>query len=79
MDVAAADEKMKAFDFTFDLRTPTFWVVVLGGLTINVVSQGSDQTIIQRYLITKDEAGAKKGVLINALANNCLLFVEIII
>jgi len=67
MEVATSDDKIKTFDFTFDFRTPTFWVVVLGGFAINIVVQGSDQTTIQRYLITKDESAAKKGVLINAI------------
>lgn len=59
-------EKMKIFDLSFDLSNPTLWVVVIGGLATNVVQYGSDQTVIQRYLTTKDESSAASGILTGA-------------
>ena len=59
--------KLHAFDFRFDLTTPTFWVVLLGGLSANFISYGSDQAVLQRYLTTRDEASAARGIWTNAV------------
>ena len=67
VDLAAAAGKFHAFDFRFDLTTPTFWVVLLGGLAANFISYGSDQTVIQRYLTTRDERAAGRGIWTNAI------------
>jgi len=66
-DVAEAAGKFRVLDFRFDLTTATFWVMLLGGLGANLVSYGSDQTVIQRYLTTKDEKSAARGIWTNAL------------
>jgi len=58
--------KLEVFDFRFDLTTPTFWVVLVGGLAQVFISYGSDQTVIQRYLTTRDEASAGRGIWTNA-------------
>ena len=67
--VGAASEagKLHAFDFRFDLTAPTFWVVLLGGLAATFISYGSDQTVIQRYLTTRDERSAARGIWTNAV------------
>ena len=67
--IRAADEagKLATFDFRFDLTAPTFWVVLVGGLAATFISYGSDQTVIQRYLTTKDEASAARGIWTNAV------------
>jgi len=67
IDVAAEAGKFHTFDFRFDLREPTFWVVVLGGLAANFISYGSDQTVIQRYLTTRDERAAGRGIWTNGI------------
>jgi len=67
IDIAAEAGKFHTFDFRFDLQTPTFWVVLLGGLAANFISYGSDQTVIQRYLTTKDEKAAGRGIWTNAV------------
>jgi len=67
IDITTRYEKMKVFDFTFDLTTATFWVVLLGGLANNLISYSSDQTVIQRYLTTKDEKAAGKSILLNGV------------
>jgi SSS family transporter len=65
---AAADAgKLDAFDFRFDATQPTFWVVLVGGLAATFISYGSDQTVIQRYLTTRDEASAARGIWTNAV------------
>ncbi|MEX2568538.1 MAG: sodium/solute symporter [Cyclobacteriaceae bacterium] len=67
VNLAIENNKFQIFDFTFDLSTPTFWVVLFGGLGTNIISYGSDQTTIQRYLTTKDERSAARGIWGSAL------------
>ena len=56
---------MKIFDFVFDLSKTTFWVVLIGGLGNNLISYTSDQSVIQRYLTTKNQKAAGKGLWFN--------------
>jgi len=67
IDITVSHEKMKTFDFAFDLSTATFWVVLLGGMANNLISYSSDQTVIQRYLTTKDEKSAGKSIMLNGV------------
>ncbi len=62
MDLAFSDDKFHIFNFDFDLTSPTFWVVVLGGIGANIISYGSDQTVVQRFLTTKDEKSAADSI-----------------
>ncbi len=59
-------EKLSIFDFRFTLEESTFWVVIIGGIAINIVTYGSDQTVVQRYLTTKDEKTAVNSLRIGA-------------
>ena len=65
IEITVENEKMKVFDFAFDLSKTTFWVVLLGGLGNNLISYTSDQSVIQRYLTTKDQKAAGKGLWFN--------------
>lgn len=67
IDITIEHEKMKAFDMTFSLSSATFWVVLLGGIANNLISYSSDQTVIQRYLTTKDEKSAGKSIYLNGI------------
>ena len=55
-------EKLQIFDTRLDFSNPTLWVVLLGGLATNVIQYGSDQTVVQRYLTTKDERSAAHSI-----------------
>jgi len=66
IDAVKAYDKLKIFDFDFDLTTPTLWVVLIGGLAINLVTYGTDQTTVQRYLTTKDEKESVKSLKLGA-------------
>jgi SSS family transporter len=79
IDVANAHHKFRTFNFTFDLTTPTFWVVLLGALSASFISYGTDQAVIQRYLTTKDESSAAQGIWANAalVIPASLLFITI--
>ncbi len=66
-DIAMTNDKMRLFDWSFDYRSATFWVIILGGMANNLISYTSDQTVIQRYLTTKDELSARRSILMNGL------------
>ena len=60
--LAIESGKTQFFDWSLDFSGTAIWVVLLGGLASNIVQYGSDQTVIQRYLTTKDEKTAAKGI-----------------
>ena len=64
---ALQDNKLEMFNFDFDFSQSTFWVILIGGIFINFLNYGTDQTVIQRYLTTKDEKAAAKSIWVNAL------------
>ena len=66
-DIATDNDKFQMFVWSLDWKSATFWVVILGGLANNLISYTSDQTVIQRYLTTKDEKSAARGILTNGL------------
>ncbi|MFC1620442.1 sodium/solute symporter [Candidatus Neomarinimicrobiota bacterium] len=65
IEIASDADKLRLLDFHLSLQSPTFWVLVLGGIGSNLISYGSDQTVIQRYLTTKDETDAARGIWLN--------------
>lgn len=65
--IAVADDKMRLFEWSMDYRTVTFWVAIIGGLANNLISYTSDQTVIQRYMTTKDEKAAGRSILMNGV------------
>lgn len=67
IDTITVRDKINIFNFDVDLTTPTFWVVLIGGLAANLISYGSDQAVVQRYLTTSDEKNAARGIWTNAL------------
>ena len=71
VDIGMDEDKFKVFTWSFDYTKATFWVVILGGCANNLISYTSDQTVIQRYLTTKDERGAGRGILMNGIL--CIL------
>lgn len=75
IDIALTDEKMKLFDWSFSWESATFWVIILGGMANNLISYTSDQTVIQRYLTTKDEGAARRSIMLNGVMS---VFVSIV-
>ena len=67
LHIASENGKFQLFDWSFDYRSATFWVVIIGGMANNLISYTSDQTVIQRYLTTKDEKAAKNSILLNGV------------
>jgi solute:Na+ symporter, SSS family len=66
-DIAVSNRKFSLGDFGPNLAEPTFWVVLLYGIFINLQNFGIDQSYVQRYQTTPTEAAAKRSVWIGAL------------
>lgn len=60
------EEKLDLFNTSLSFNEPTLWVVLLGGIAINVITYGADQSVVQKYLTTKDEAASKKSLRLGA-------------
>lgn len=67
MEVSVNQNKWEMLNWAFDWKNATVWVVVLGGLANNLISYSSDQTVIQRYMTTKDEKAASQSILLNGI------------
>ena len=66
--LAVENDKMRLFEWSWDYRRVTFWVAILGGgLANNLISYTSDQTVIQRYLTTKDVSSASRSIWMNGV------------
>lgn len=73
--IATADDKFRLFDWSLSYKSATFWVIIIGGMANNLISYTSDQTVIQRYLTTKDEKAARRSILMNGVMS---VFVSIV-
>lgn len=65
--VAAAEDKFSLGSFGYSLAEPTFWVVFMYGLVINVGNFGIDQSYVQRYITARSDREAAKGVWLTAV------------
>ena len=63
LSIAQANSKFDAFNFTWDLSLPVFWVMLTGGFVANLNSYTSDQCVLQRFMTTKDEKSAVRSIL----------------
>lgn len=61
-DTLVKEQKFQILETAFDFKRPTIWVVLLGGLFANLITSGSDQTMVQRYLTTSTAQEAKSSV-----------------
>lgn len=65
--LAVENDKLRLFEWSWDYRSVTFWVAILGGAANNLISYTSDQTVIQHYLTTKDVDSAKQSIWMNGV------------
>jgi SSS family solute:Na+ symporter len=65
--IAADNHKFSLGSFKTGLTTPTFWVVLIYGIFINLQNFGIDQNYIQRYLAASSDREAKKSALYGGL------------
>ncbi len=66
-EIAIENNKMSLGTYDFDLTHPSFWVVLIYGLFINLQNYGIDQNYIQRYMTASSEKEAKKSALFGGL------------
>jgi cyclically-permuted mutarotase family protein len=67
VDIADAARKFRFWDFKFDLSDATFVALFFGAFAQNIISYGTDQTVIQRYLTTATEKQAAKSIWISTI------------
>lgn len=66
-EIARANDKFSLGSFSSSLSEPTFWVVLLYGLTVNLQNFGIDQSYVQRYMTAKSDADAQRSVWLGVL------------
>ena len=54
--------RLANLDAGWDFAQASLPVVILGGIFINLVPYASDQSVVQRYLTTRDERAARKAI-----------------
>ncbi|APQ16736.1 sodium:solute symporter family transporter [Maribacter hydrothermalis] len=64
---ASERDKFNIANLDFDFTESTFWVVFIGGLASAMVTQGTDQTIVQRYLTSSSIKDSQKTLYTNAV------------
>ena len=58
--------KFNTASLSWDLKNPTLWTVLIATLFSKTTEYGADQTMVQRYLTTRDVKTASRGVWMNA-------------
>jgi SSS family transporter len=67
LHLAGATGRLKAVDFTFDVKeTYTIWSGMIGGLFLMLAYFGCDQSQVQRYLTAKSIDEARQSLLMSA-------------
>lgn len=66
-EIASANDKFSLGSFGASLTEPTFWVVLIYGLFVNMQNYGIDQNYVQRYMTTKSTTEAVKSTLFGGL------------
>ncbi|WP_417443887.1 sodium:solute symporter family transporter [Joostella sp.] len=64
---ASDKDKFNVANMDFNFTESTFWVVLIGGLASALVTQGTDQTIVQRYLTSSSVKSSQKTLYTNAV------------
>jgi solute:Na+ symporter, SSS family len=68
LELATEQDKFSLGSFELmNVAAPTFWVVLIYGIFINLQNFGIDQSFIQRYIASKSEREAKKGLWLGAI------------
>ncbi len=65
--IAQEHHKFSLGSFGLQLNQPTFWVVLVYGIFINLQNFGIDQNYVQRYMASKTDADAKRSALTGGL------------
>jgi solute:Na+ symporter, SSS family len=65
--VASENNKFSLGEMNISLTKPSFWLILLYGLFINLQNFGADQSYIQRYIGAKSDKDAQKSVWIGSM------------
>lgn len=65
VQTGAADGKFHMIDWSWDMTTTSVWIVLFGSMFANLGVYTSDQSVVQRYLTTKDEKAAARSLWTN--------------
>ncbi len=65
IDITIQNHKFHALDFRLIFSEPVFWVVFFGGFANTLISYTSDQSVVQRYMTTKDEKATGRSIWLN--------------
>lgn len=66
-EIASANHKFSLGSMQMVLNQPTFWVVLVYGLFINLQNFGIDQSYIQRYIAARSDGDARRSVWLGAI------------
>lgn len=62
--MAASAGKLQVLDFSFNFHTTfTFWAGVIGGMFLNTATHGTDQLMVQRLLVARNQRDSKTALL----------------
>ncbi|MFQ5657246.1 MAG: sodium:solute symporter [Candidatus Methylomirabilales bacterium] len=67
LTIAAQHQKFSLGSFNLTLAAPTFWVVLIYGVVINLQNFGIDQSYVQRYQTAKSLKAARRSIWIGSL------------
>tara|TARA_B100001057_G_scaffold189318_1_gene190134 strand:- start:604 stop:2103 length:1500 start_codon:yes stop_codon:yes gene_type:complete len=68
IQIASSDKKFNVFNFNLSFSEPSFWVVIIGGIGANIISYGTDQTVVQRYMTSNKLKDSNKTFYLNVAA-----------
>jgi len=66
-DITREHNKFHLLDFRFDFSQPVFWVVLIGGLANTLITYTSDQSVVQRYMTTRNEKATGQSIWLNGI------------
>ena len=67
VDVAATADKTRVLYGSFSTVDLVTWSVIVGGCLLQLGPYTADQSVVQRYLTTRDERAAARGIYLNGL------------
>lgn len=67
LSIASANNKFSLGSFGLSVAEPTFWVVLIYGITMNLQNFGIDQSFVQRYITSRSHREARKSVWLGGL------------
>ena len=70
IDLASKDGKMfEKVNWSWDLGVASGWVILIGSLFHHLFPLTASQDVVQRYVTTKDEAGAARAIWLNSFVS----------